>query len=98
AQWSPFTAPIYALLEGLFLGGISAMLDKSYKGIAGEAVALTFGVMFVLLLAYKFRIIRATRGFKLGVIAATGGIAVVYLINMVMGLFFHTSMSFLSAA
>jgi uncharacterized YccA/Bax inhibitor family protein len=98
APWSPFTAPIYALLEGLFLGGISAMLDKSYKGIAGEAVALTFGVMFVLLLAYKFRIIRATRGFKLGVIAATGGIAVVYLINMVMGLFFHTSMSFLSAA
>jgi uncharacterized YccA/Bax inhibitor family protein len=98
AQWSPFTAPIYALLEGLFLGGISATLDKSYKGIAAEAIALTFGVMFVLLLAYKFRIIRATRGFKLGVIAATGGIAVVYLINMVMSLFFHTSMSFLYAA
>src|SRR5262249_42183284 len=53
AQWSPFTAPIYALLEGLFLGGVSAILDKSYKGIAAEAIALTFGVMFVLLLAYK---------------------------------------------
>jgi uncharacterized YccA/Bax inhibitor family protein len=48
-----------------------------------------------MLLAYKFGIIHATRGFKLGVIAATGGIALVYLVNMVMGLFFHTQMSFL---
>jgi uncharacterized YccA/Bax inhibitor family protein len=91
--WSPFTAPIYALLEGLFLGGISAVLERSYPGIAVEAVSLTFAVMFVMLLAYKFGIIRATRGFKLGVIAATGGIALVYLANMVMSLFFHTQIS-----
>jgi uncharacterized YccA/Bax inhibitor family protein len=93
--WSPFSAPIYALLEGLFLGGISAFLNRSYPGIAIEAVSLTFGVMFVMLLAYKFGIIRATRGFKLGIIAATGGIALVYIANMVMSLFFHTQMSFL---
>jgi uncharacterized YccA/Bax inhibitor family protein len=97
-EWSPFTAPIYALLEGLVLGGISAIFEKSYPGIAVQAISLTFGVMFAMLLAYKFRIVQATRGFKLGVIAATGGIAVVYLINMVMGLFFHSQMSFLNAA
>ncbi len=91
--WSPFTAPIYALLEGLFLGGLSAVFERSYPGIAVEAVSLTFAVMFVMLLAYKFGIIRATRGFKLGVIAATGGIALVYLANMVMSLFFHTQIS-----
>jgi uncharacterized YccA/Bax inhibitor family protein len=97
-EWSPVTAPIYALLEGLLLGGISAIFEKSYPGIAVEAISLTFGVMFVMLLAYKFRIVQATRGFKLGVIAATGGIAIVYLINMVMGVFFHSQMSFLNAA
>ena len=93
--WSPLTAPIYALLEGLFLGGISAVFNRSYPGIAVQAVSLTFAVMFVMLLAYKFGIIRATRGFKLGVIAATGGIALVYMANMVMSLFFHTQMSVL---
>ena len=97
-QWAPITAPIYALLEGLVLGGISAIFEKAYPGIAVQAISLTFGVLFVLLLAYKLRVVQATRGFKLGVIAATGGIMVVYLINMVMGLFFHTQMSFLNAA
>ena len=93
--WAPVTAPIYALLEGLFLGGISAIFQRSYPGIAIQAVSLTFAVMFIMLLAYKFGIIRATRGFKLGVIAATGGIALVYVANMVMSLFFHSQMSFL---
>ena len=93
--WSPFTAPIYALLEGLVLGGISALFERSYPGIAIEAISLTFAVLFVLLLAYKTGIVRATRGFKLGIIAATGGIALVYLVNMVMAVFFHTQMSFL---
>ena len=73
-QWSPLTAPIYALLEGLFLGGISAFFERSYPGIAVRAVALTFATLFVLLLAYKFGIVRAHAGFKLGVIAATGAI------------------------
>jgi uncharacterized YccA/Bax inhibitor family protein len=97
-NWSPVSAPIYALFEGLLLGGISALFDRSYPGIAMQAISLTFGVMFVMLLAYKFGIIRATRGFKLGVIAATGGIALVYLANMVMSVFFHTQMSFLYSA
>jgi uncharacterized YccA/Bax inhibitor family protein len=94
-NWAGITAPLYALLEGLFLGGISAVFERSYPGIAVRAVSLTFAVLFVLLLAYKTGIIRATRGFKLGVIAATGGIALVYVVNMIMSLFFHTQMSFL---
>jgi uncharacterized YccA/Bax inhibitor family protein len=97
-EWSPISAPIYALLEGLFLGGISAIFNKMYDGIAVQAISLTLGVMFVMLLAYKMRIVQATRGFKLGVIAATGGIAIVYLINMLMSLFSHSQMSFLNAA
>ena len=96
--WAPISAPVYALCEGLALGGISAIFERSYPGIAIQAVSLTFGVMFVMLLAYKFGIIRATRGFKLGVIAATGAIAVVYLVNMAISLFFHTQMSFLYAS
>ena len=80
-EWSPVSAPVYALLEGLLLGGISAIFERSYPGIAVQAISLTFGVMFVLLLAYKFRIVQATRGFKLGVIAATGGIALVYALK-----------------
>ena len=94
-NWAPITAPIYALCEGLALGGISAMFNRAYPGIAIQAVSLTFGVLAVLLLAYKAGIVRATRGFKLGVIAATGAIMLVYLANMVMALFFHTQMSFL---
>jgi uncharacterized YccA/Bax inhibitor family protein len=97
-EWAPISAPIYSLLEGLVLGGISAIFERSYPGIAVQAISLTFGVMFVMLLAYKLRIVQATRGFKLGVIAATGGIAIVYLINVAMGLFGHSQMSFLYAA
>ncbi len=86
-EWSPATAPVYALLEGLFLGGISAMFDLRYPGIGLEAVGLTFGTLFVLLLAYSSRLIRVTQKFRLGVVAATGGIMVFYLMEMVLGFF-----------
>ena len=84
-EWSPFTAPIYALLEGLFLGGVSAIADVRFPGIAIQSVGLTFGTCFCLLLAYRSGLIRATRKFTLGVIAATGGICLVYLVNMLVG-------------
>jgi len=84
-NWAPLTAPIYALLEGLALGGISAMFERTYPGVAIQAMGLTFGTLFVMLLAYKTGMIRATQGFKLGVIAATGGIALLYLVEMVLG-------------
>ena len=86
-EWAPVTAPIYALLEGLVLGGISAVVDMRYPGIAIQAVSLTFGTLFVLLLAYRSGMIKVTQKFRLGIIAATGGIMVFYLLEMVLGFF-----------
>lgn len=85
--WSPVTAPIYALLEGLVLGGVSAFYEKEFKGIVIQAVLLTLGVTCALLFAYRARIIRATENFKLGVFAATGGIALIYLAGWILNFF-----------
>lgn len=85
--WAPVTAPIYAMLEGLFLGGISATFHIRFAGLPMQAVALTFGTLAVMLVAYRTGIIKATENFKLGVVAATGGIAMVYVVSIVMGLF-----------
>ncbi len=87
-EWAPVTAPIYALLEGLFLGAISATFELRFHGIAIESVALTFGTCLVMLLAYRSGAIRATPQLTRGIIAATGGIAVVYFLSMILG-FFH---------
>ena len=86
-EWSPVTAPIYALLEGLALGGLSAVIDLRYPGIAVQAVGLTFGTLFVLLLAYRSGLIKVTQKFRMGIIAATGGIMVFYLLQMLLGFF-----------
>lgn len=87
-QWAPITAPIYALLEGLFLGGISARFNEIYyKGIVVQAVGLTLGVLAVLLVAYMSGLIKPTENFKLGVVAATGGICLVYFVSIIMGMF-----------
>jgi uncharacterized YccA/Bax inhibitor family protein len=86
-EWSPVTAPVYALLEGLALGGISAMFNVAYPGIAVQAVGLTFATLAVMLTAYRTGVIRATERFKLGVISATGAIALVYLISIVLSFF-----------
>ena len=86
-SWSPVTAPLYALLEGLFLGAISAIFDRRYPGIAITAVGLTFGTLIALLLVYRAGIIRVTDKFRLGVMAATGGIAFFYFLTMILGFF-----------
>src|SRR3546814_2513817 len=83
-EWAPVTAPMYALVEGLFLGGISAVFEARYPGIAFQAVLLTFGTLFALLMAYRSGLITATENFKMGVVAATGGIALVYLATLVL--------------
>ena len=85
--WSPVTAPLYALVEGFFLGAISAVFELKYPGIVFQAVVLTFGTLGALLAAYRSGLIRATENFKLGVVAATGGIALVYLGSMGLRLF-----------
>jgi uncharacterized YccA/Bax inhibitor family protein len=81
-SWAPVTAPAYAILEGLALGGISALFEVRFPGIVIQAVALTLGTLFTLLTVYRLGIIRATENFRLGVVAATGGIAIVYMISM----------------
>jgi uncharacterized YccA/Bax inhibitor family protein len=85
--WSPVTAPIYALLEGLALGGLSAIFELRYPGIAMQAVALTFGTLFVMLLLYKSGLIKVTQKFRMGVVAATGGIMVLYLLEFALSFF-----------
>jgi uncharacterized YccA/Bax inhibitor family protein len=94
---SPVTAPIYAACEGLFLGAISSAFEGMYQGIVVQAAALTFGTLGVLLTAYATRLIRATENFKLGVVAATGAIVVVYLVALVLSLF-GVNVSFLNDA
>jgi uncharacterized YccA/Bax inhibitor family protein len=86
-EWSPVTAPIYALLEGLALGGISAAFDVRYHGIAIQAVSLTFGTLLILLLAYSSGWIKVTNKMRLGIVAATGGIFVFYMLQMLLGFF-----------
>lgn len=86
-DWAAITAPIYAALEGIVLSGVSLMYEKMYPGMVMQAVGLTFFVLFSLLAAYKSHLIKATENFKLGVFAATGGIAIFYLISMIAGFF-----------
>jgi uncharacterized YccA/Bax inhibitor family protein len=84
---SPITTPIYAILEGFVVGGISAMYEVQFAGITLQAVLLTFSILIALLLAYKSGLIRATENFKLGVTAATFGIFLVYMLSFVLGFF-----------
>jgi uncharacterized YccA/Bax inhibitor family protein len=86
-RWSPVTAPVYAALQGVVLGAISAVFEGAYQGIVLQAVSLTIGVLIVMLAAYATRIIRATEKFKLGVVCATGAIALVYLVDLVLSWF-----------
>ncbi len=84
-----YTAPVYALLEGLFIGGISALYETKYPGIAIQAVGLTFGTLACMLLAYRSGLIRVTEKFRMGVVAATGAIFLLYMVDLVMGFFGH---------
>lgn len=94
---APVTAPIYAACEGVMLGGISSLFERQFPGIVIQAVLLTFGTLGALLLAYKSRLIKATENFKLGVFAATGGIALFYLVSMILG-FFHVQIPMITGS
>ena len=91
-QWAPITVPIYAILEGALLGGVSFMYNSLYDGIVTNAIFLTVGILLSLLMAYKSKLIKPTENFKLGVVAATGGIFLIYLISFIM-VFFGSGMS-----
>jgi len=94
---SPLTSPIYAILEGLFLGAVSAIINARYPGVAFQAVLLTLGTLFTMLFLYRSGRLRATPAFRRGVMMATGGIFFAYLISWILSLFgmnigyFHSS-------
>jgi uncharacterized YccA/Bax inhibitor family protein len=91
-EWSPITAPIYALCEGLFVGGISAMYEARTGGITIQAVMLTFGTFAGMLFLFQGNILRATPMFMKIVIGATVGIMLTYLLGFILSLF-HINLS-----
>ncbi|HXB42752.1 MAG TPA: Bax inhibitor-1/YccA family protein [Puia sp.] len=97
-EWSSYLSPLYALLEGLFIGGLSVVVNnafaKSYPGIVMQAVLLTFGAVIAMFLLYRFRIIKATEKFKSVILTATAGIAIFYVLAMVLRMF-HIDIAFL---
>lgn len=94
---APMLTPAYAAVEGCAMGALSYFAEQRYPGIVFQAVSLTFGTLFCLLVAYKSKWIKPTENFKLGLVAATGGIVVVYLLSFILGLF-GMPMSFLHDA
>jgi len=90
-RWSSYLAPVYALVTGVFVGGISAHYNYAFAeqapGIVMQAVGLTFGVVIAMYILYRFRIIKATQKFKTIVFTATAGIAVFYLLALVLRMF-----------
>jgi uncharacterized YccA/Bax inhibitor family protein len=93
-EWAPYLAPVYAVGEGVLLGTISALFDYRYPGVVLQAVLCTLGVFLALLFLYKTRVIQATKNVKLGIVAATMGVVLVYLADMVLR-FFGNSVPFL---
>jgi uncharacterized YccA/Bax inhibitor family protein len=91
---APVTTPLYAAFEGLLLGGVSLLFEVRYPGIVLNAVALTFGTLAVLLFAYSSGLIRPSENFKLGIVAATGAVALLYVVSIVLG-FFGKSIPFI---
>lgn len=86
-QFSPWTAPLYASLEGLLLGAISAIYSLQFKGLPQQAVLLTLGVAAGVFALYHFRVIRATPGFQRMIFSAIMGIMLFYVGSMVLGFF-----------
>jgi uncharacterized YccA/Bax inhibitor family protein len=86
-EHAPVTAPIYAALEGLLLGSLSAILDLRYRGLPVQAVVLTVATLGVMLVAYRFGVIRATERFKTIVVSCTFAVAAFYVIALVMAMF-----------
>jgi uncharacterized YccA/Bax inhibitor family protein len=97
-EWASYLTPLYGLLEGVFIGGLSAVVNaafaKSYPGIVMQAVLLTFGVVIAMFFLYRFKIIKATEKFKSVVITATMGICIFYMLSMLLRMF-HIDIAFL---
>ncbi len=102
--WAPITTPIYALAEGCFLGGISAIIQNNLAArgitepIAFQACGLTFGVLAVMMTVYQTGLIKVTDKLRMGVVAATGAIALLYLVSMAMSFFGAGPIGFIHSA
>ncbi len=97
-RWAPVTAPLYALAEGFALGGISAFMEMRFANIVLQAVMLTIGVLAVMLLLYRTGVIKVTDKFRMGVAAATGGIVLLYLVNMGLRAFTSIDIPFINGS
>jgi uncharacterized YccA/Bax inhibitor family protein len=98
---APWTAPVYAAFEGVFLGSLSQIIDTRFSshlanarrgipnmdGIAMQAVSLTLGVLFVMLFVYATGLIRVTEKLKTGIVAATGAVCLFYFVSIVLRMF-----------
>ena len=94
-HWAGITAPVYAIAEGLFLGGISAIFEAQYPGIVIQAVGLTLGTLTSLLFLYKTGIIKPTENFRLMIVSATMGIGALYLVSFLMNMFGSAGIGFI---
>lgn len=86
-KWSPLTSPLYAILQGGVVGAISAIYASFYDGIIFQAILATLCVFLVMLGVYRSGLIKVTEKFRAGIVMATGGIALFYLISIVLMLF-----------
>lgn len=97
---APWTAPLYAAMQGVFLGGISRVIeaqvvarDPAYAGIALQAVSLTVGVALVMAFLYASGTIRVTEKLRSGIVMATGAVCLFYLVSMVLRMFGYGSLT-----
>jgi uncharacterized YccA/Bax inhibitor family protein len=88
-QWAPTIAPLYAICEGIVLGFLSSMMNTRYPGVVFNAFVLTFGILFMMLLLYRFKIIQATQRFRMGMAAAFFALIATYLVDFLLGIFGH---------
>ncbi|MBF0619694.1 MAG: Bax inhibitor-1/YccA family protein [Candidatus Omnitrophica bacterium] len=93
-EWVAYTAPVYAVFEGVVLGALSAIMEMYFPGIVVQAIGLTFGTLFCLLLAYTSGMIKVTEGFRTGIVIATGAIGLIYLATWILGMF-HVNIPFI---
>jgi uncharacterized YccA/Bax inhibitor family protein len=93
---APWTAPVYAALEGVFLGALSQIINIRYPGIAIQAVALTSATMLIMLTLYATRVIQVTQKLYMGIVAATGAVFLVYLVTWLLQAVFHVDFPYLA--
>lgn len=99
-HWAQYTTPFYAAAEGLFLGGLSAFIEHRFPqgNMTFNAVCLTFGTMFTMLVGYQSGWIKMTQKFKAGIVAATGGIMLLYMVSMGMRMFGFGGIGFIHSS